>query len=136
MVSKGDVNNLINTAFSQESGSLSLQISNTPNADVVINDGDVSVTMGVKQSISYQGLINFIGVDTFGLVYSNIDDIAPVHIQDYTVGANHGWRGDVLTCVGHGLTESNVGDELTANDGVKFTVMRIDSVDTFTVLRE
>lgn len=137
VVSKKDVINLISTTSPSSAKDLSLKITDDTLLNTTVQDDDVSITMHVPLAQNEHKVIQPMKVNAFGLEYINTDDVAPVEIQNTVVGgATYGWRADNLTCVDHGLTEANVGEEWVANDGVKFTIMKVISADVFVVFRE
>lgn len=107
-----------------------------------VNLPDINI---ITKNISYQlrcyhrsrnEVINFGRTTLFGLTYGHSDDVAPMHIQNATIGANHGWRADVLNSPAHGLTNENIGEDWDTSDGNIWTVMKINDADNFTVIKK
>ena len=79
---------------------------------------------------------NFNKIFNFTRVYHNNsgdyveldDDVAPCHVINTTIGANHGQPCAIATIVNHGLSNKDVGTAWNSADGV-FYVMRVVDAD-------
>ena len=61
------------------------------------------------------------------------DDIAPCHVLNTTIGANHGQPCSIVTITGHGLTNADVGSAWI-QDGITYYIIRIVDTDNVAVL--
>lgn len=60
------------------------------------------------------------------------DDVAPMRLDGYTIGANHGYEKSNLTLVGHGKTVSDIGS-IWSSSGKEYVIVDIVSVDVLSV---
>ena len=64
------------------------------------------------------------------------DDVAPIHVQNTTIGANHGQPCYSATVESHGLDNYSIGTEWTDVNGTKFYVMRVPDPNHLIFLSE
>ncbi len=113
---------------------------------ISIDGNTISVTNGIgtitaklenNSGDSYGGnpVFNFTGFSYDGLTYANTDDIAPMHILNTTLGANHGQPCQIATISSHGLDNTAIGTGWE-QDGHIFYVMRIIDANNVVFLSE
>ena len=74
------------------------------------------------------GIANFISTAFKDVVNTNSDDVAPVHIMNTTLGANHAQPYNRATInAAHGLTNSSVGTAWTHSNGNIYYIIEIVS---------
>lgn len=64
------------------------------------------------------------------------DDIAPVHVLNYTLGANHGLTCYFANIENHGLENKDVGTAWTHDDGTVYYILRIVDSNTIQMISE
>ena len=64
------------------------------------------------------------------------DDAAPMHVQNTTLGGNHGQPCQKATIISHGLTNTSIGSEWINSEGIKFYIMRIVDSNNIIFLSE
>lgn len=76
---------------------------------------------------NYDGnpMFNFSSWNIGGASGSNGDDVAPMHVQNTTIGANHAQPCVIGTINAHGRDNTDIGTEWTHTNGKKFYIMRI-----------
>lgn len=75
--------------------------------------------------------VSFNGVTTSG----QNDDIAPAHVQNTTIGANHAQPTQIATIASHGKTNADIGTGWM-KDGITFYIVRIVDSDNIEFLSE
>jgi len=60
------------------------------------------------------------------------DDVAPMRMDNFTIGANHGYEKANLTLAGHGKTVSDIGS-IWSSSGKEYVIVDIVSVDVLSV---
>lgn len=75
-------------------------------------------------------------VTTQGTVtVGSVDDVAPMHIWGWTMGANHAWTTYFATITAHSFTNVDIGTEFIQG-GIKFYLMRIVNANTVAFVSE
>lgn len=104
----------------------------------VLSSGNLNVTNNigtlsgkVKENRGFEGndMFNFSPSTIKGVTVSSSDDVAPMHILNFTMGANHGYTHYHATIPTHGLTNVDIGTEFDKS-GVKFYILRIVDENT------
>nr|UVM82165.1 MAG: hypothetical protein [Bacteriophage sp.] len=67
---------------------------------------------------------------------TSIDDVAPMHVQNTTIGANHAQPCMIGTINAHGKDNTAIGTEWTHTNGTKFYIMRIVDENKIVFLSE
>lgn len=80
-------------------------------------------------------VFNFTNFSFGGLSHNNSDDVAPMHILNTTLGANHGQPCYIATISNHGLGNTAIGTAWV-QDGKTFYIMRIVSANQIQFLSE
>lgn len=70
-------------------------------------------------------MFNFVNWRIGTATGSNGDDVAPMHVQNTTIGANHAQPYNVATINAHGKDNTAIGTEWTHTNGTKYYIMRI-----------
>lgn len=109
------------------------EISVTKNGNnVTVSKGSNSISFVLQRNLTneygYNPVFNFVSMSYNGVSYEDNDDIAPLHILNTTIGANHGQPAQRANIPSHGLTNTAIGTGWT-KDGVTFYVMRIVDAD-------
>ena len=115
-----------------------LTVSKNGNTLSVSNaNGTITAKLENNSGSEYSGnpVFNFTGFSFSTLSNSGADDIAPMHILNTTIGANHGQPCKKATITGHGLDNTAIGTGWT-KDGVTFYVMRIVDENNIVFLSE
>ena len=112
-----------------------------PNINIVQGVNELKMTLN-----RYDGITpNYNGNPIFNLSrwifadsqYSCDDDVAPMHIQNTTIGANHAQPCAIGTIVDHGKSNIDIGTEwVREDDGTKYYIMRIVDEDHIVFLSE
>src|SRR5690606_33168700 len=93
---------------------------------------DLGTIVGkLKAQLGYTGndVFNFSGSTMKGVSVGSADDVAPMHILNFTMGANHGYNHYHATITAHGFTNVDIGTEFDKS-GVKFYILRIVDANT------
>lgn len=64
------------------------------------------------------------------------DDVAPMHVQNTTMGANHAQPYNIATINAHGKDNTAIGTEWTHTNGTKYYIMRIVDSNKIAFLSE
>lgn len=100
-----------------------------------ITSGDFIINASLDSSVdSYYGYNHEFNFTRYTHIpssqYINLgDDVAPAHVINSTIGANHGQPCAIATITGHGLTNTAIGTAWTHTNGIIFYVTRIVDED-------
>ena len=104
--------------------------------DVFNGSNSLSVWIESNRGFGGNNMFNFSNYTMYGLANSNGDDVAPMHIEGSTLGANHGRPHNVATISGHGLSNADIGTEWVHSNGNKFYPVRIVNANQVGFLSE
>lgn len=139
IVNKKDVYNLIKSETTNQSGDLDVTVE-WPNVRIANGADNINVTLnryfGVENNYSGNPMLNFTRWEYGGISYNNVDDVAPMHVQNTTIGANHAQPCVIGTITAHGKDNKSIGTEWTAVDGTKYYIMRIVDENNIVFLSE
>lgn len=87
---------------------------------------------------NYEGnpMFNFANWRIGTATNTNGDDVAPMHVQNTTIGANHAQPCRIGTINAHGKDNTAIGTEWTHTNGIKFYIMRIVDGNNIVFLSE
>lgn len=119
--------------------SSSVYLSSNPNDDswVVGYQGQHKIRRAIRPFPAVVGIednirpvFNFYGdyIDDV-LIKSGNDEAAPIHMENTTVGANHGWIITKATAVGHGKTAADVGS-IYSLEGREHVLVEVSDADS------
>ena len=94
------------------------------------SEGTIVGQLKNQKGFTGNDMFNFSSSSMKGVSVGSSDDVAPMHVLNSTMGANHGYNHYYATITAHGFTNVDVGTEFDKG-GVKFYVLRI--VDSNTV---
>ena len=110
------------------------------NPEIIISEGPnfIKGTFNKTQDSPYDGnpIFNFTDWKFANQRGNAGDDVAPMHVQNTTLGGNHGQPCQKATIESHGLTNTSIGSEWVSQDGTKFYIMRIADADHIIFLSE
>ena len=115
-----------------------LKITKNGNSIVIADGGNyISAVLNKNAGNQFGGnpVFNFVGYKYNGQERTNNDDIAPLHVYNTTIGANHGQPCVKATIASHGLDNTAIGTGWS-KDGVTYYVMRIVDADNVIFLSE
>ena len=81
-------------------------------------------------------MFNFVNWRIGAATNTNGDDVAPMHVQNTTIGANHAQPCMIGTINAHGKDNTAIGTEWTHTNGTKFYIMRIVDGNNIVFLSE
>ena len=93
----------------------------------------VNLLLSKENTHSQSTVFNFAGDIINGILQRNLsDDVAPMRMDNYTIGANHGYQKNNVTVVGHGKTAADIGS--VWNDSVReYVIVDIPSQDVISI---
>lgn len=123
LVNKSDVMQAITGMDSQSK--LSVEFAN-PAITVKRGSDFITGTLNAASNV-YSGnpMFNFVKWKIGTATGSNGDDVAPMHVQNITIGANHAQPYNIATINAHGKDNTAIGTEWTHTNGTKYYIMRI-----------
>ena len=127
LVTKQELENAIEEA---KTGITQIEFTKT-GKDITIKSGDFQIQAALdlypNSYYGYNHQFNFRRY-VFGNNVQSIDindDVAPAHIINTTIGANHGQPCSIGTITGHGLTNTAIGTGWTHTNGTVYYITRI-----------
>lgn len=135
LVNKSDVMQAITSMGPQSK--LSVEFVN-PAITVKRGSDFIKGTLNVYADNVYSGnpMFNFVNWKIGTATGSNGDDVAPMHVQNTTIGANHAQPYNIATINAHGKDNTAIGTEWTHTDGTKYYIMRIVNDNQIAFLSE
>lgn len=141
VVTKLDLNGAIAEAIENLNGVPPMTVKFT-NPGIVISSGDYSNGCSLDRhylpqfAYSANHIFNFDNL-TFGSASSSTmnDDVAPSHLQNTTLGANHAQPTQIATITGHGKTNADIGTAWVKGS-TTFYIVRIVDADNIEFLSE
>lgn len=103
--------------------------------NLTYNDGIISGLVNENRGYDGNNMFNFRQTTFNAVTVGSTDDVAPMHILSFTMGANHGYNQNIATINEHGLTNLDIGTEFLKG-GVKFYLIRIIDLNTVAFLSE
>lgn len=104
------------------------------------NDGNfIECTFDKLNKNDYYGgnhIFNFLNYRYKDITVPATDDVAPMHVKSSanTIGGNHAVQCQVVTANNHGLSNSDVGKNITSPNNESFVIARVVDNNTFWVL--
>lgn len=134
LVNKSDVMQAI-TGMGLQS-KLSVEFAN-PAITVKRGSDFIKGTLNAASNV-YSGnpMFNFVNWKIGTATGSNGDDVAPMHVQNTTIGANHAQPYNIATINAHGKDNTAIGTEWTHTNGTKYYIMRIVNGNQIAFLSE
>ncbi|GAB3024333.1 hypothetical protein GCM10027051_31190 [Niabella terrae] len=119
------------------SGELNFDLGEDGQLSVAYPVGNVLAKVNNDRGYAGSNVFNFLATSLLGQTINCNDDVAPMHIYNTTMGANHGLPNLYnATITAHGLDNTSIGTEWVNGSGIKFYVMRIASVNVIVFLSE
>lgn len=128
-----DIKN-ITSKTETETGKISYALSGG-NLNVMSDIGTLSGRVNEKRGFEGNDMFNFSSSTIKGVTVGSSDDVAPMHILNFTMGANHGYSHVIATIPAHGLTNIDIGTEFEKG-GIKYYPLRIIDENTVAFLSE
>ena len=100
-----------------------------------IDNTPISLNLSLTKANTHDQstVFNFTGDYVNDVLQRNLnDDVAPMRLDNATIGANHGYRKTNLTASGHSKTESDIGSVWT-NGAKEFVIVEIVSSSVLAV---
>lgn len=134
LVNKSDVMQAITGMGSQSK--LSVEFAN-PAITVKRGSDFIKGTLNAASNV-YSGnpMFNFVNWKIGTATGSNGDDVAPMHVQNTTIGAGHAQPYNIATINAHGKDNTAIGTEWTHTNGTKYYIMRIVNGNQIAFLSE
>ncbi len=97
--------------------------------------GVISGELDNKRAYTGNDMYNFLPTKMKNISIGGPDDVAPMHILNLTMGANHGYTHYHATILKHNLNNLDIGSEFK-KDGTNFYLLRIVDENTVAFLSE
>jgi len=101
-----------------------------------VDNGTITGLINENRGYDGNNMFNFSNISLSGLSLNIGDDVAPMHIFNGTLGANHGTGCTIATITAHGKTNNDIKSEWTHSNGTKFYIMRIVSATQILFMSE
>ena len=140
VISMDSVRNLNATLLElRKKGNLSVEANfSVSDSTFTISNGSDNISMRTRETGGHlrNPVLNFLSWNIKGKTMSNQDDIAPAHILNTTIGANHGQPCAKVNIPSHGFTNTIIGTEWLHSNGTKYYPILIVDANNIMFLSE